>query len=140
MTDLTTTDIQILKSHLNDNPRNYQTAVDLGNLYYDANEAAQAIVYYSAALMLKPGSPEVMTDMATMYWQNGDLGLSEQTFREVIKLHPGFGNAYLNLGMLLAHGKGERKNALAIWNELVSHYPEHPASERARQLLIEFNQ
>ena len=140
MAELPTSDIQALKSRLNANPLDYTVAIELGNLYYDANEAAQAIVYYSAALRIKPDMPEVMTDMATMYWQNGDLGLSEKTMRDVIHSHPGFGNAYLNLGLLLAHGKEERKNAIAIWNELVNKYPDHPASQRAKQLLIELNQ
>ena len=140
MTDSSSTDFQILKSRLNANPQDYEAAVGLGNLYYDAHEAALAIVYYSVAIRLNPNAPEVMTDMATMYWQNGDIGLSEQTFREAINLHPEFGNAYLNLGLLLAHGKDEHKKAIAVWNELISALPEHPAAQRARQLLIELNQ
>lgn len=140
MAETSSVEIQKLRARLNENPQDFEAAVGLGNLYYDANEAAQAIVYYNVALKLKPGRPEIMTDMATMFWQNGDIALAEQTFREVISLYPEFGNAYLNLGLLLAHGKNERQNAVALWNKLISDIPEHPASERAKQLLIETNQ
>jgi protein O-GlcNAc transferase len=133
-------EIQKLKTRLNLDPQDYDAAIGLANLYYDANEPAQAIVYYNVALQLRPAAPEAMTDMATMYWQNGDIGLAEKTFRDVIATHPSFGNARLNLGLLLAHGKNDRQNAIAIWKNMVSKLPDHPATQRAKQLLIEMNQ
>lgn len=131
------TEIEALKHRLNLNADDVATAVQLGNLYYDLGDAAQAIVYYQHAVRLNPDQPGVWTDMGTMYWQNGNVSLAERVFRHVVQKHPGFGNAYLNLGMLLRNAKHELKHATAIWKELVERYPDHAATKRARELLAE---
>jgi len=130
---------EALLARLNQNPTDFDAAVTLGNMYFDNNEAAQAIVYYRIALDIDPNQPGVRTDMGTMYWRNGNVAQSEQAFRHVIQQHPGFGNAYLNLGYLLLHAKGKAKEARVIWLELVENYPQEPASEKVSQLLQDTN-
>jgi protein O-GlcNAc transferase len=124
-----------LKQRLNDNPSDIATAVLLGNHFYDRGNATQSIVYYQHALNLNPDQPGVQTDMATMYWDNGDLGLAERNFREVIARYPDFANAYLNLGLLLFRGKQQVKEAATMWQHLLARFPEHPAAQKAQQLL-----
>lgn len=124
-----------LKQQLNENPTDIESAVMLGNHFYDRGNAAQAIVYYQYALNLNPNQPGVQTDMATMFWDNGDLGLAERHFREVISRYPDFANAYLNLGLLLFRGKQQLKEAAMIWQQLLDRAPDHPAAEKAKQLL-----
>ncbi|WP_455206405.1 tetratricopeptide repeat protein [Kaarinaea lacus] len=124
-----------LKQQLNDNPTDIEAAVILGNHYYDRGNAAQAIVYYQYALKLNPNQPGVQTDMATMYWDNGDIGIAEHNFREVIARYPDFANAYLNLGLLLFRGKQQLKEAAIMWQQLLDRCPEHPAAQKAQQLL-----
>lgn len=124
-----------LKQQLNENPVDIEAAVLLGNYYYDQNNAAQSIVYYQYALHLNPNQPGVHTDLGTMYWKNGDMGMAERAFREVISRYPDFGNAYLNLGLLLARGKQQFNEARKVWQHLLDHCPDHPATEKAQQLL-----
>jgi protein O-GlcNAc transferase len=124
-----------LKQQLNDNPTDIEAAVLLGNHFYDRGNPAQAIVYYQYALILNPNQPGVQTDMATMFWDNGDLGLAERHFREVVARYPDFANAYLNLGLLLFRGKQQIKEAATMWQQLLERCPEHPAAEKAKQLL-----
>ena len=127
--------IDNLKQQLNNNPVDIEAAVMLGNYYYDQNNAAQSIVYYQYALNLNPNQPAVQTDLGTMYWRNGDMGIAERAFREVITRYPDFGNAYLNLGLLLARGKFQTKEARKVWQQLLDLCPDHPATGKARQLL-----
>ncbi|HEY5602739.1 MAG TPA: tetratricopeptide repeat protein [Gammaproteobacteria bacterium] len=124
-----------LKQQLNENPADTGAAVMLGNHFYDRGNTAQSIVYYQYALNLNPDQPGVLTDMATMYWDNGDLGLAERKFREVISRYPDFANAYLNLGLLLLRGKRQVKEAALVWQQLLARCPQHPAAEKAQQLL-----
>lgn len=141
MTDTNPTEGQeiflALKKRLNENPNDFEAASNLGNICYDAGEAAYAIVYYRIALDIKPDAHGVRTDMGTMYWQMDNISQAEQAFRQVIKEAPGFGNAYLNLGYLLLNAKNEIKAARSIWTELIQGWPNDPAANKIRELLIE---
>ncbi len=128
--------IENLKQQLILNPVDISAAVMLGNYYYDRSDAAQSIVYYQYALKLNPNQPGVQTDLGTMYWKNGDLGIAERQFREVIARYPDFGNAYLNLGLLLLKGRQQTNEARTIWQELRERCPDHPAAAKAQQMLI----
>jgi len=128
---------EALIARLNQNPRDIEAAVTLGNMYYDQDEAAQSILYYNVALDVNPNQPGVRTDMGTMYWKNGNVSFAERAFRQVVQEFPGFGNAYLNLGYLLLHAKNEVKEARRFWQQLVDQYPDEAATEQAEKLLKE---
>ena len=55
----------------------------------------------------------------------------------MIAKYPDFGNAYLNLGLLLLKGKQQLFEARTIWRQLMERCPEHPAAEKAQKLLLE---
>lgn len=133
------TKIALLKDRLNKDSQDIEAAVTLGNLYYDDSNAAQSILYYRHALDLDPALSGVRTDLATMYWRNDNVSLAEQAFREAIRREPGFGHAYLNLGLLLQHAKQDLMAARAIWQDLISNYPEHPVVPNATELLKTIN-
>jgi len=126
-----------LKQRLNENPEDLEAAASLGNIYYDANDPAQAILYYRLALDIDPNQPGVRTDMGTMYWANENLPQAELAYRAVIQEYPGFGNAYLNLGYLLLNVKNEVKEARAIWTALIKDWPKDPAADKIREMLME---
>lgn len=126
-----------LRERLNQNPQDLEAASSLGNYYFDQQMPAQALVYYGIALQINQDQPGVKTDMGTMYWSNGNFSFAEKTFKEVIQQYPGFGNAYLNLGLLYRNIKKEPLSAIKVWKELVETYPQDPAVEKARQLLSE---
>ena len=126
-----------LKKRLNDNPNDFEAASNLGNICYDNEEPALAIVYYRIALDINPKAHGVRTDMGTMYWQIDNVAHAEQAFRDVIKQVPGFGNAYLNLGYLLLNAKQEVKAARAVWTELITGWPKDPVADKIRGLLME---
>lgn len=125
------------KARLNADPNDADAAARLGNLYYDLEDAPRAILYYQVSLAIDPDQPGVRTDMGTMLWHNGDVALAEQAFRRVIAEHPGFGNAYLNLGHLLRGARRDPARAREIWRTLVVSFPEHPATGEAARLLAE---
>ena len=125
------------KQRLNKDPNDFEAASNLGNICYDSEEPALAIVYYRIALDINPTAYGVRTDMGTMYWQIDNVAHAEQAFRQAIKDAPGFGNAYLNLGYLLLNAKGEVTPARTIWTELITGWPKDPAADKIRSLLME---
>lgn len=128
-------DIAELKRRLNMNPADVEAAVALGNIYYDCNQPAQSVIYYTLALSLDPALPGVRTDLGTMYWRNDDVALAEQAFRQVVRDFPDYGAARLNLGLLLLHAKGEPQQARAVWQDLIDRHPSYPEAVKARGLL-----
>ncbi|MBI5659325.1 MAG: tetratricopeptide repeat protein [Nitrosomonadales bacterium] len=133
----TSFNIEHLKERLNNDAGDIEAAKFLGNIYYDKGDAAQAIVYYRHVLDLDPALPGVLTDLGTMYWRNENLSLAEQIFRDVIARHPGFAQAYVNLGLLLRHAKGSVAEARSIWQQLIDSNPGHELAAKARELLRE---
>ena len=125
------------KARLNENPNDAQAAATLGNIYYDMKDAPRAILYYLISLDIDPAQPAVRTDMGTMLWQNGDVGLAEQAFRRVIADHPGFGNAYINLGHLLQQARKDAEQAREIWSILAVEYPDDPANAEVIRLMAQ---
>ncbi len=125
----------MLKQQLNAEPENSAAAVALGNHYFDQQQPIAAIAYYQLALANNPDQPNVMTDMATMYWRNNDVGLAERYFRMVVDKFPEAANAYINLGLLYLHAKGDQAGAKAVWQQLLAVCPEHNAAAKARELL-----
>lgn len=129
--------IDQLKQRLNENIDDIEAAIALGNLYYDKGDAGQSILYYRLALDINPALPAVRTDLGAMYWRNENLSLAERTFREAITQDSGFGQAYVNLGLLLHHAKGDTMDARSVWQQLITLNPDHSVAGKARELLQE---
>lgn len=133
----TSFNIELLKNRLNNDIKDIEAAKSLGNIYYDKGDAAQAIVYYRHALELDPSLLGVRTDLGTMYWRNENISLAEQAFRDVISRQPGFGQACVNLGLLLQHARGNVEEARKVWQQVLDINPNHEMAGKARELLKE---
>jgi tetratricopeptide (TPR) repeat protein len=132
-----TNDIGQLKERLNKDINDIEAALSLGNLYYDMNDAPRSIVYYRRVLDINPALTNARTDLGAMYWRNEDIGLAEQAFRDAIAGDSSFGQAYVNLGLLLHHARGKVTEARAVWQQLLAVNPEHSLAAKARELLQE---
>jgi len=126
-----------LKERLSKDSNDIEAAISLGNIFYDNGDAGQSILYYRRALDINPDLPGVRTDLGTMYWRNDDISLAEQAFRDAIARDPGFGHAYVNLGLLLHHAKDNVTDARTVWQQLLTVNPEHDVAAKARELLQE---
>jgi tetratricopeptide (TPR) repeat protein len=133
----TTNTVAQLKERLNNDGNDIDAAITLGNIFYDNGDAGQSILYYQRALEINPDLPGVRTDLGTMYWRNDDISLAEKAFREAITRDPGFGHAYVNLGLLLHRAKDNIKEARSVWQQLLTINPDHEVATKARELLQE---
>jgi len=125
------------KERLAKDSSDIEAALTLGNIYYDNGDPVQSIQYYRRVLDINPDMPGVRTDMGTMLWRNNDMNQAEKAFRDAIACDPGFGHAYINLGLLLHRGKGELNEARIVWQQLLDNNPNHELAAKARQQLQE---
>lgn len=135
MNNKITIDVAQLKKRIDTDVRDIEAAQSLGNMYYDKGDTGQAALYYRHVLDINPALPGVRTDLGAMYWRNENISLAEQAFREVISRDPGFGQAYVNLGLLLQQAKGNVVEARSVWQQLIDINPDHEMAGKARDLL-----
>ncbi len=60
-----------LLATLKNNPDDFNTLVQVGNLYYDGRQYADAIKYYQLALKSQPTNADLLTDLGTALWYDG---------------------------------------------------------------------
>ena len=132
-----TNNVAALRNRLNADINDLEAAKALGDIYFDSGDAPLSILFYRHVLDLDPGLSGVRTDLGTMYWRSENLSLAEKAFRDVIARDSGFGHAYINLGLLLRHAKGNIIEARAIWQQLLDIDPEHEVAAKAQELLQE---
>lgn len=129
--------IASLRNRLNADVNDIDAAKMLGDIYFDSGDSPLAILYYRHVLDLDPGLSGVRTDLGTMYWRSENVSLAEKAFRDVIANDPSFGHAYINLGLLLRHVKGNVIEARDTWQKLLDINPEHEVAAKAQELLDE---
>ncbi|HEY3317497.1 MAG TPA: tetratricopeptide repeat protein [Coriobacteriia bacterium] len=132
-------------------PKDYELLKTLGNQYSDyAQQVAQAapgagleltiyrqaIDYYKQALAVKPGDPNVETDMAIAQFYSGDTASAIATAEQVRKAQPRFAPAVFNLGVFYK-AFGQNAKAVASLEEYLKLEPNGPSAANANKLLTE---
>jgi cytochrome c-type biogenesis protein CcmH/NrfG len=118
--------VQELTNKIKQNPRDFDSIVELANLNFDQKNYADAINLYKKALEIRPDALNVHTDMGTaMFYQNRfDDAIAE--FQQILKADPNNAQALFNLGVTMLHGKNDPKGALEYWERMVETNPDHP--------------
>jgi cytochrome c-type biogenesis protein CcmH/NrfG len=120
---------QPLQDALRANPKDAAVLVKLGNLYYDHQAWPEAIRYYQQALDIRPGDPDVRTDMATAYYYSGFPDKAIDQFNQVLKKFPNYPNTLFNLGIVRRDAYKDTAGALAAWEKLLKNNPNLPPDQ-----------
>jgi cytochrome c-type biogenesis protein CcmH/NrfG len=118
--------VQELTAKIKQDPKDFDSIVELGNMNFDQKNYDDAIRLYQKALEIRPDALNVRTDMGTaMFYQNRfDDAIAQ--FNEVLKSDPNNAQALFNLGVSMLHGKNDPKKALEYWERMVETNPNHP--------------
>jgi len=118
---------------VNQNPKDYDSLVQLGDLFYDAKQYPGAIQYYERALAIHPENPDVRTDMGTAYWYTGDADKAIAAMQTSLKYRPGHPQTLFNLGWIRWQGKADPKGAVEAWEKLLKTNPDYPQRQQVEQ-------
>ena len=83
-------------------PEQDDARVQLANVWLRSGRAEQAIPLYQAAVARNPRQPALHNNLATALMTTQQLGAAEHHFRQTLALDPGFFQAWLHLGRVLA--------------------------------------
>jgi cytochrome c-type biogenesis protein CcmH/NrfG len=116
-------------------PRDYDSLVKLGNMFYDAQQFPGAIEYYGRALAIHPENPDVRTDMGTAYWYSGNADQALAAMETSLKYRPGHPQTLFNLGWVKWQGKADPKGAIEAWEKLLQTNPDYPQKQQVEQYI-----
>jgi len=120
---------------VNQNPKEYDSLVKLGDLYYDAQQYPEAIQFYGRALEVHPENPDVRTDMGTAYWYSGNADKAIAALEAALKYSPGHPQTLFNLGWIRWQGKADPKGAVEAWEKLLTANPDYPQRQQVEQYI-----
>ena len=118
--------VKELTDKIKQNPGDFDSIVELGNIDFDQKNYDDAISLYKKALEIRPDVLNVRTDMGTAMFYLNRYDDAIATFQDVLKKDPKNAQALFNLGVCMLHGKNDPKRALEYWEKLVETNPDHP--------------
>lgn len=139
---------QLLETAMKDDPKNLNTLIQLGNLYYDwgqnevdtKGDTAQpedkwlrAIKYYGQALEIDPSNVNVRVDMANLMRFIGRTDEAISQYRTAIQQDPKHPQARINLISALGQQKQDYKGAISEYDALVKAIPEQKDNAALKQ-------
>ena len=124
-----------LLASLKTDPNNFDTLVQLANLYYDGKQYPDAIKYYQLALQKQPKNPDVITDLGTAIWYQGDADGAIAEFQKSLKYRPDHPGTLFNLGIVRWQGKNDPKGAVEAWEQLVKLNPDYPQKQQVQEYM-----
>jgi tetratricopeptide (TPR) repeat protein len=103
---------------------NTSVRIELGNLYMDHGQFADAARWYGEAVALRP-DPDVIVDFGACLVNGGKATEGLEQFERALKLAPGHKKASFNKGVALME-LGRPKEAVAVWDDLLKRFPDDP--------------
>lgn len=127
--------VQSLTTAAENNPKDPQPRVQLGNVYFDAERYADAIAWYESALTLSPADPNLSTDLGVAYYYTNQADRAVKQFEHSLALDPKHTKTLLNLGIVKAFGKQDLAGAAEAWQKVVALAPQSPEGQAAKKAL-----
>jgi cytochrome c-type biogenesis protein CcmH/NrfG len=115
------------------NPKDAQPRVQLGNMYFDAENYAEAITWYQQALQLNPNDPNVSTDLGVAFYYTNQPDKALAQFEHSLTVDPRHIKTLLNVGIVRAFGKQDLAGAGRAWQQVVDLSPDSPEGAAARK-------
>jgi tetratricopeptide (TPR) repeat protein len=118
--------VKELTAKIKQNPKDFDSLVELGNLNFDQKNYDDSIKLYQKALEVRPDALNVRTDMGTAMFYLNRYDDAIATFQQTLKSDPKNAQALFNLGVAMLHGKNDPKRAIEYWEKLIETNPDHP--------------
>ena len=115
------------------NPKDIQSRVQLGNIFFDAEQYSQSITWYEQALAINPGDANVSTDLGVAYYYTNQPDRALKQFDQSLSIDPKHVKTLLNVGIVRAFGKQDLAGAGQAWQQVVDLAPGSPEGMAAKK-------
>ena len=124
-----------LLATLKTSPDDFNTVVQVANVYYDGRQYPDAVKYYQLAVKSQPTNADVLTDLGTSLWYMGDADGAIAEFQKALKYRPDHPGTLFNLGVVRWQGKFDPKGAVQAWEELLRRNPDYPQKQEVQDYI-----
>jgi cytochrome c-type biogenesis protein CcmH/NrfG len=114
-------------------PKDAPSRVQLGNMFFDAEQYGQAITWYEQALAINAGDPNVSTDLGVAYYYTNQPDKALAQFDRSLAIDPKHIKTLLNVGIVRAFGKQDLAGAGKAWQQVVALSPDSPEGMAAKK-------
>jgi tetratricopeptide (TPR) repeat protein len=118
-------ELKRLERAVKNNPRNAVAWAELGNWYFDRELPEEAVRAYESSLVVKPGDPDVMTDLGVMYRSLHDYDKAMELFAKASDIDPNHLQSRFNHGVVLFYDLKREEEGMRIWSELTRRAPDY---------------
>ncbi|MBT0665468.1 tetratricopeptide repeat protein [Geobacter pelophilus] len=116
-------------------PGNRQAWVQLGNDYFDTDQAQKAITAYGKALELDPKDPNILTDQGIMYRKMGWFDKAMANFEKANQIDPRHSQSLMNLGVVYASDLKQPDKAIAAWEKFLTIDSTSPTAQQVKGMI-----
>lgn len=127
--------VSALKFAAERNPKDADSRVQLGNLYFDAERYPEATQWYRAALDIDPKNVNASTDLGITYYYSDKPDEALKQFEHSLTLDPAHSKTLLNVGIVRAFAKEDLAGAAKAWERVIEVAPNSPEARAAKQAL-----
>jgi cytochrome c-type biogenesis protein CcmH/NrfG len=124
-----------LLATLKTSPNDFNTIVQLANLYYDGQQYPEAVKYYQLAVKSQPTNSDLLTDLGTSIWYVGDADGAIAEFQTALKYRPDHPGTLSNLGIVRWQGKLDPKGAVQAWEQLLKLNPDYQQKQQVQEYI-----
>ena len=115
------------------NPKDAQSRVQLGNMFFDAEQYPQSITWYEQAFAIVPSDANVSTDLGVAYYYTNQPDKALAQFDRSLAIDPKHIKTLLNVGIVRAFGKQDLAGAGKAWQQVVDLAPDSPEGMAAKK-------
>ena len=123
--------VQALEAAAKQNPNDTPSRVQLGNMFFDAEQYPKAIEWYEQAIALNPKDTNVSTDLGVAYYYTNQPDRALAQFDRSLKNDPTHIKTLLNVGIVRAFGKQDLAGAAQAWEQVAKLAPNTPEGQAA---------
>jgi cytochrome c-type biogenesis protein CcmH/NrfG len=127
--------VRQLESSAQAAPADASPRVELGNMYFDAEQYGEAIRWYEDALRVDAKNVNVSTDLGVAYYYTSQPDRALAQFDRSLSLDPNHTKTLLNQGIVRAFGKQDLQAAAQSWERVVQLAPDSEEGRAARRAL-----
>jgi tetratricopeptide (TPR) repeat protein len=129
--------VAALRRTAEENPRDAETRVALGNLYFDAERFEEASRWYADALAVDPNDVNASTDLGIAYYYLNQPDKALAQFERSLAIDPSHSKTLLNTGIVRAFGKQDLKGAAEAWQRVLEVAPANSQEAAAARQALE---